>query len=120
MAVDKSVENEGKRTRGQSLMRNWDCSQIEKEEEEESWQEGDQMAAQWDAEQKLEEILERRRMEGSSLQLDVMQKVEELVLHERMSQSKGLKGLKGNKKVPGWSTEGMKEKPNIAVEEDTE
>ena len=34
-------------------MRSWDCSQIENEEEEESWLEGDQMAAQWDEEQKL-------------------------------------------------------------------
>ena len=46
-------------------MQSWDCSQIEHEEEEASWQEGDQMAAQWDEEQILEEILERRRMEGS-------------------------------------------------------
>ena len=32
-----------------------DCSQIENEEEEESWQEGDQMAEQWEDEQHLEE-----------------------------------------------------------------
>ena len=38
-------------------------------EEEESWRERDQIAAQWDEEQQLEEILEQRRMEGSSLQL---------------------------------------------------
>ena len=31
------------------------------------------MAAQWDEEQKLEEILEQSRMEESSLQLEVMQ-----------------------------------------------
>ena len=37
-------------------MRSWDCSQIENEEEEEGWQERDQMAAQWDEEQTLEEI----------------------------------------------------------------
>ena len=63
------------RTVGQRVMQNWDCSQIEHEEEEqeEGWQEGDQNAAQWDEEQKLEEILERRRMEGSSLKLEVMQ-----------------------------------------------
>ena len=52
-----------------------DRSQIENEEEEESWREGDQMAARWDEKQKLEEILERRRMAGSSLQLEVMHKV---------------------------------------------
>ena len=33
------------RSVGQSVMRSWDCSQIENEEEEESWREGDQMAA---------------------------------------------------------------------------
>ena len=52
-----------------------DSSQIENEGEEESWREGDQMAAQWDEELKLEELLKRRRMEGSSLKLEVMQKV---------------------------------------------
>ena len=80
----------------------------------------DQIAAQWDEEQKLEEILERKRMEGSSLQLEVMRKVPELVVHECMSQDKGVKGFKEKKKVPGWSIEEMKEKPNIAVEEDAE
>ena len=54
-------KNDVKRPVGQSFMRCWDCSQIESEEEEESWQEGDQMAAQWDEEQKMVEILERRR-----------------------------------------------------------
>ena len=103
------------RTDGQRVKRKWDCSQIENEEEEESWQEWDHMASQWDEEQKLGEILERRRMEGTSLQLDVMQKVPEKVVHERMSQGKGVKGLK-EKKVAGWSTAEMREKPNIALE----
>ena len=43
MAVDESVEHEGKKTGELDLMQSWDCSQIEIEEEEESWQEGDQM-----------------------------------------------------------------------------
>ena len=34
------------KTAGQTFMRSWDCSQIENEEEEGSWREGDQMAAQ--------------------------------------------------------------------------
>ena len=59
-------------------------------------------------------------MEGSSLKLEVMQKVQEPAAHERMSQGKGVKGRTEKKKVPGWSTEEMKEKPNIAVVEDTE
>ena len=43
------------------------------------------MEMQWDEDEKLEEILERRRVEGSSLQAEVLQKVPELVVHERMS-----------------------------------
>ena len=49
-----------------------------------------------------------------------MQKVPESVVNERMSQGKRVKNSKGKKKVPEWSTEEMKEKPNFAVEEDTE
>ena len=56
----------------------------------------------------------------SFLLLHVMQKVLELVVHERMSQGRGVKGLKEKKKVPGWSVEEMREKPNLVVEEDTE
>ena len=67
------VKNDVKRPVEQSFMRSWDCSRIEDEEEEETWREGDQMAAQWDGEQKLEDILERRRMEGSTVQSEIMQ-----------------------------------------------
>ena len=58
-------------------------------------------------------------MEGSSF-LEVMRKVPELVVHERMSQGKGVKGFKEKRKVSGWSMEEMREKPNIALEIDTE
>ena len=83
------VKEAVRRPAGQSFMRSWGCSQSENKEEEETWRQGDQMAALWDEEQQLEEILERRGMEGSSLQLEVMQKVLELVVHERTSQGKG-------------------------------
>ena len=46
----------------------------------------------------LEEILEQRRMEGSSLQLEAMRNVLELVVHERMSQGMGVKGFNEKKK----------------------
>ena len=46
----------------------------------------------------MEESLERRRMEGSSLQADLMQKVPELVVHERMSQVEKARGKKERKK----------------------
>ena len=75
-----------------------------------------QMELQWDEDEKLEETLERRRMEGSSLQVDVMQKVPELVVHERMSQGEV---HKKKKKVKGWSTDEMKDKPSSSLEEDT-
>ena len=78
------------------------------------------MAAQWNEERKLEEILEHRKMEGSSLQLEVVRKVPELVVHERMSQCKGVKGFKEKRKVSGWSMEEMRETANIALEIDTE
>ena len=55
--VDEGVENNVKRLGGQCLVRSWDCSRIENEEEEESCQERDQMAAQWHEEPKLDEIL---------------------------------------------------------------
>ena len=70
-----TAHDDAKRTAEQGFKQNWNCSQIEneEEEEEEDWQK-DQTAAQWDEEQKLEEILERRRMEGNSWQLEVMQR----------------------------------------------
>ena len=105
----------------QNPIQRWDSSQIEsEEEEEESWQEGDQMARQCEEEQHLDDWIERRRMEGSSLKSDVMQKVPELVVNKRMSQGKNGKDTKEKKNLPGWSIEEMKVRPNIAVEEDTE
>ena len=78
------------------------------------------MAEQWEEEQHLEELVERRRVEGSSLKLDAVQKVLELAVSERTSQGKRVKNPKEKKEVPGWSIEEMKERPSIAVEEDTE
>ena len=78
------------------------------------------MELQWAEDEKLDEILERRRIEGSSLKADVMQKVLESAVHERMGQGNKVTGAKGNKKVKGWSTEEVKDKQNISLEEDTE
>ena len=55
-------------------------------------------------------------MEGSSLQVEVMQKVPELVVHERMSQVERTKCAKEEKKVKGWSTEEKKNKANCLLE----
>ena len=38
-------------------------------------------------------------MEGSSLKLEVMQKVSDLVVHERMSQGKRVKGFKEEESI---------------------
>ena len=46
VSVHEGEMNDSKNPVEQSFMRTWDCSQIE-EEEEESWRERVQMAAQW-------------------------------------------------------------------------
>ena len=62
-----------KEQRGKVSSKNWDCSQIEneeeddEEEEEEHWQKENQKEMQWAEDEKLEELLEQRRMEGCSL-----------------------------------------------------
>ena len=47
-------------------------------------------------------------MEGSSLQLEVMRKVLELVVHERMSQGKGVKGFKEKEVLNKYEVEESK------------
>ena len=49
-----------------------------------------------------------------------MQKVPDLVVNKRMLQGRRVKYTKEKKEVPGWCAEEMKERPNVAVEEDTE
>ena len=77
------------------------------------------MEVQWAEYLRLEESLERRRMEGNSLRVGVAKKVPEFVVHERMSQGKEVRGTNDKKQVKGWSTEEMKDKPNSLLEEDT-
>ena len=54
------------------------------------------------------------------MKLDVIRKRTELVVTERMSQGEKVKNPTEKKKVPGWSIEEMKERPDMAVEEDTD
>ena len=68
--------------------------------------------------QHLDDSIERRRMEESLLKLDAVQKVLVLVVNVLMSQGERVKDSKEKQKVPGWSSEEMKEGPNMA--EDTE
>ena len=59
-------------------------------------------------------------MELRSLQAEVMQMALELLVHERMSRSKGVKSTQEKNKVKGRSTEEVKGKPSSSLEEDTE
>ena len=54
---------------------------------------------QWAEDEKLEEILHRRRREGSSLKAEVTQKEPELVVHERMSKVKKREAQKKRRKL---------------------
>ena len=94
-------------------------SKTKKWDEEDDWQNENQMEVHWDEDENLEEIWEGRK-EGSSLQVEVMQKVPELVVHEHMSQGEEVECTKENNKVKGWSTEEMKDKANSLSEVDTE
>ena len=64
--------------------------------------------------------MERRRMERSSLQTEVMQMVPDLEGHENMFQDEEVKWYKKTKKVRGWSIEEVRNKPSCRLEEDTE
>ena len=80
------AKSTSQRTVGQSVKQSWDCSQIEKEEEEEEddWQKEDQIEVQWAEDEKLEKSVERRRMEGGSLQAEVTQKVPGLLVQRNV------------------------------------
>ena len=53
------------------------------------------------------------------LTAEVMQKVPESVVQERMTKGKEVRGIKGKKKVRGWSIEEMEDKVDSLVEMDT-
>ena len=57
------------------------------------------MEGQWTEDEKLEEFLERRKREGSSLKAEIMQKVPGLAVHGRMSQGEQARGTSAKKKV---------------------
>ena len=59
-------------------------------------------------------------MEGSPEQFEVMRRVPELVVHERISQGKRVKALKEKKKASGWSLEEMTGERSVAEKEDAE
>ena len=61
----------------------------------------------------MDESVEQRWIEGDPLKPEVMRKAPEQMVHEHVSQGEGVRGPKEKKRVPGWSAEEMKEKPNI-------
>ena len=110
------------RTVGQSVKLSWDCSQIEKEEEEEEevWEKENQMKLQWAEDQKLEKFWNEEGWKEPLCRRKSCKKTPELVVHERMSRGEKVRGTREKKKAKGCSTEEMKDKTNSLREEDTE
>ena len=78
------------------------------------------MAEQREEEQHAEDMVASRKWKAAPRSWMSYEKPSELVVNERMLQSQKVKNTKGRKEVPGWSSEEMKVRPNVAVEEDTE
>ena len=96
-SAQEDAKATAQRKAGQSVKQHWDCSQIEneEEEEEEGWQ---------------KEFGTKKDGRKLLLQVGVMQKVPELVVHARMSQGEEVRGTKEKKKVKGWPTEDTSDK----------
>ena len=94
-SVHDGEKDEVKRPVEQSFMRSWDCSQIENEEEAESLRERDQMAAQWDEEQKnWRRSWSKEGWKEAPCSWRSCERYLGGVVHERMSQGEGVKGFK--------------------------
>ena len=100
-SVHEDVKANAQRTAERSAKQNWDFSRIEKEteEDEDDWEKEHQMEVQWCEDHKLDENLGRRRMEGSTLQVEIMQKAQELEVHERMTEGEEVKCTKEKRKL---------------------
>ena len=105
-------------TTKQRVRQRWSCSQVE--DEEGVWQNEDRMEMQWAEKEKLATSFEQKWMEGFSLKTEAIQKVHELMVHERVCQVIDVKGTKEKKKVKGWSTEEMNNHESSYVVEGTE
>ena len=86
------LRTKAKRTGAQSLVQSFDCSQIDNAAQAESRQEVDEMVAEWDEEQKLVEILERREgCNEAPCSWRLCKHAPELFVYERLSQGIGVK-----------------------------
>ena len=111
-SAHEDAKSTAQRAAGQGVKQNWDCSQIEteEEEEEEDWQKEDQMCnglsmTSWRRfwnEEEWEEVLCRR-----------------MSCKRYLIEGKKPRGTEEKKKVKVWSTEKMKNKPRDDREDDT-
>ena len=111
-SAHEDAKSTAQRAAGQSVKQNWDCSQIEteEEEEEEDWQKEDQMCnglsmTSWRRfwnEEEWEEVLCKR-----------------MSCKRYLIEGKKARGTEEKKKVKVWSTEKVKNKPRDDREDDT-
>ena len=99
--VHEDAKSTAQRTVGQSVNQSWDCSQIDsqEEEEEEYWQRRTRWKCNGLRMRSCRRVWNEEGWKEVPLQAEVMQKVLELVVHERMPQGKGVKCTKEKKTV---------------------
>ena len=70
------------------MRQSWDSSQIADRDEEDvvEWHEEDELKEQCEEDEKMEKSLEREKLNEDARQVEDLQKVPELVAHQRMSQ----------------------------------
>ena len=62
------------------------------------WQGEDQFKEQWEENEKMENILEQKKVDGGAWQVYTLQQLQELISQKRMSQFQKTKGSEGKKK----------------------
>ena len=99
--VHEDAKSTAQRTVGQSVKQSWGCSQIDsqEEEEEEYWQRRTRWKCKGLRMRSCRRVWNEEGWKEVPLQAEVMQKVPELVVHERMPQGKGVKRTKEKKTV---------------------
>ena len=107
VSVHSGDKDDVRRPVEQSFMRSWIAHKLKMKKRRKA----DEKGTKWQPSGRRSKNC-MRWIEGDSLKLEYMRKAPELVVHERMSQGDRERGLKEKKRVPGWSAEEMKEKPN--------
>ena len=118
-SAQEDAKPTAQRTVGQSVKKNWDCSQIKKRRSggrgrlAKGRPDGSTVSRSW-RRSWSEEGWKETHCSWKSCK-----RVSELVVHERMTKGKEVKCTKEEKRVKGWSIEEMKDKVNSLVEIDT-